>query len=1016
MSDNVDNIDNMDIPLETRRKGTIDDFSVLAHGSLMGLPRLISRSRSSQHRIDEHVCISGYTPVPLLQVDYIQVLCSAETVSDPHIRVIVPCIKLPPDLFQSSEESTEQETNISEKKIFHHFEDCVIPITQDTIVMNIKDVIQKRYPFTRISPLRLFYFCHELPDETIISTLPHLNNGIFSVTQKGIDVDPSRHHTPSQALYFFSPLRDETSPSEHYLGVCLASVVDVVSTKRRRKTRVVPWCRVVSHTPFSHEIWASVWNTFCQTAPTVLFPSFSDAIKVGCRVSSVIGQLVNTPHALRTHEQRQDMTAIITFWKRHILDRLVNEIDLRPYQVQVAHYLDRHAGVLLYHEAGTGKTLTSLTTAVRFLLSDENNVVVITAPKSTVDQVWRHSIQTYVSYNMSVSENKTASVTTWIEKIDLLVSIRQRLVVLSHGEYTEFSQMTRETAGMSISLDEFNRHREQDGIYRLYPESNRSRLEKYPRYVRYAILLAWVRPLMGRRRVMTIVDEAHNFKADPIATLPETTTKAKTPTTTRDPTRDICCGSRYQDDIRFLTGGRCSSLTVSVLKELLTTRYTMILNGKTRRVKLSGSYFLRQACVQYVARIVFLTATPIVTSYTDIRNIAQDIILVGDGVFHDKFDTREKQDTMLLGGYTPDDLRVKKFYLEWKDLPRTHILEKKAGDTITDEEISLLRGMIHFQERGDSTQYPRGVFQIKYVPVPDDSAYSTGYKRLLGLYSQPTHTFDDSYVLPLPVGFQKEFHKWVSIQRDAPMTVRLARQHHINVSVVSKNKKANEFFTSQMKNAAFLYPSLPCVTVKQGKRKDTKKCPLGLPKIQDWATFVYSPKVSFLQGFSLDTKRTVIYTRLTLTAFFLANILTQFYPTIRTDMIHGATPNREQVATRFNDMGDGVVLIITKAGTEGVNLKRVSDVIFFDQVWTQSEYDQIVGRGIRYMSHSMLPPEKQVVTVTELIMFPTGQSQKRHNFMFYESWVYDSRQRRKKVLDTFQTALKKHLNRKGFLT
>ena len=56
------------------------------------------------------------------------------------------------------------------------------------------------------------------------------------------------------------------------------------------------------------------------------------------------------------------------------------------------------------------------------------------------------------------------------------------------------------------------------------------------------------------------------------------------------------------------------------------------------------------------------------------------------------------------------------------------------------------------------------------------------------------------------------------------------------------------------------------------------------------------------------------------------------------------------------------------AGSEGLDLKETNDVIILDPVWNPSIMEQIIGRAVRYKSHSKLPIEKRVVNVHNLII------------------------------------------------
>ena len=61
------------------------------------------------------------------------------------------------------------------------------------------------------------------------------------------------------------------------------------------------------------------------------------------------------------------------------------------------------------------------------------------------------------------------------------------------------------------------------------------------------------------------------------------------------------------------------------------------------------------------------------------------------------------------------------------------------------------------------------------------------------------------------------------------------------------------------------------------------------------------------------------------------------------------TTKRSNTVNDYN-MGKIKILIITDAAMEGVDLRKTSMVILFNPVWTKSDYDQIIGRGVRLNS------------------------------------------------------------------
>jgi SNF2 family DNA or RNA helicase len=73
------------------------------------------------------------------------------------------------------------------------------------------------------------------------------------------------------------------------------------------------------------------------------------------------------------------------------------------------------------------------------------------------------------------------------------------------------------------------------------------------------------------------------------------------------------------------------------------------------------------------------------------------------------------------------------------------------------------------------------------------------------------------------------------------------------------------------------------------------------------------------------------------------------------------------IVNQFN-MKSVQVLIITMAGSEGLDLQETRNVIILDPVWNKAYMDQIIGRAVRYKSHISLPPEERYVDVYNLIL------------------------------------------------
>lgn len=88
------------------------------------------------------------------------------------------------------------------------------------------------------------------------------------------------------------------------------------------------------------------------------------------------------------------------------------------------------------------------------------------------------------------------------------------------------------------------------------------------------------------------------------------------------------------------------------------------------------------------------------------------------------------------------------------------------------------------------------------------------------------------------------------------------------------------------------------------------------------------------------------------------------YRTINGDV---SKSNRQLFVDEYNDRKIKV-LIITRAGGEGLNLLETRGVIITEPTWNETASNQIIGRAIRYKSHENLPIEDRIVDIYRLYM------------------------------------------------
>jgi len=75
--------------------------------------------------------------------------------------------------------------------------------------------------------------------------------------------------------------------------------------------------------------------------------------------------------------------------------------------------------------------------------------------------------------------------------------------------------------------------------------------------------------------------------------------------------------------------------------------------------------------------------------------------------------------------------------------------------------------------------------------------------------------------------------------------------------------------------------------------------------------------------------------------------------------------DRKYAVDKYNN--DEVnILFISKAGSEGLDLKNTTYIILMDPSWNENEIEQIIGRGVRYKSHHTLKKSKRKVIIYKL--------------------------------------------------
>lgn len=85
---------------------------------------------------------------------------------------------------------------------------------------------------------------------------------------------------------------------------------------------------------------------------------------------------------------------------------------------------------------------------------------------------------------------------------------------------------------------------------------------------------------------------------------------------------------------------------------------------------------------------------------------------------------------------------------------------------------------------------------------------------------------------------------------------------------------------------------------------------------------------------------------------------------LHTDKIIGSTKDEDvkKIVNKYNN-GKLDILLISGAAGYGLDLKKTTQIHILEPSWNKAKVDQVIGRGIRYKSHSDLPESERYVNV-----------------------------------------------------
>lgn len=388
-------------------------------------------------------------------------------------------------------------------------------------------------------------------------------------------------------------------------------------------------------------------------------------------------------------------------------------------------------------------------------------------------------------------------------------------------------------------------------------------------FQKYTDLLTFIQ--QENRYMMLIVDEAHQYRGAPVKMVKKTTTTKKKTLVTVPTDLDV--------DLRI---------------------------GK--------SYAIRKACINTVAKVIFLTATPIVNSLNDFRNIFQNILIVYEP--KDEYNVQpDKPDITLDPSRLEETMRAfSNMYDFASDIKKPH-------------------------------EWPNFEINYEYLPAGANQFITTASTLLKNRRSVAMNAARSVSVITVPKDRTKSA---ADIKKEEKALIQELRTH-------ARTTKDLDPFLDFAKTKDIIGSSK--IDFLLGKVQATR--------CETWNDLSANPSTARAGTTSAPTnlgdRITAIFIDLgvDIISSFLPLVLEKKYPQLhgRIYTIIGKTSRKSRIEqlSAFNEprrKGEpGKVIILSKAGNTGLELKGVDYVFIMDGSWTQAEFLQILGRQIRTNSH-----------------------------------------------------------------
>ena len=111
---------------------------------------------------------------------------------------------------------------------------------------------------------------------------------------------------------------------------------------------------------------------------------------------------------------------------------------------------------------------------------------------------------------------------------------------------------------------------------------------------------------------------------------------------------------------------------------------------------------------------------------------------------------------------------------------------------------------------------------------------------------------------------------------------------------------------------------------------------------------------------------------------------------------------RAEIVNKYNN-NELQFLFISKAGGEGLDLKETRKIIILEPSWNRALEEQVIGRGVRYMSHSALPIKDRKVDIYRL--YNIKETDKKFQNIKQQQQKIQTQQKDPPIFDPIQNSI-----------